>query len=127
MPLVKRLKKKPSVALKKMRAISLLPASLLRHLRNLLLPPSLCVKHLQPLLRHLPAQRRLPMPASVTNNVALTSLVLTIATPVAATAIARTLRIVLRSKRRLLPLVLHLAPPTKKATASVVVVVARAS
>ena len=94
-------------------------------MQHLLQLPSLCAKALRLLRLPRLLQRTL---ASATNSVVRTSHVPTIAIVVAvAMASAKTLRIVLRSrKRRLLHALPHVLP-TKKAMASVVVVAARPS
>ncbi|MNC43559.1 hypothetical protein D3C75_924280 [compost metagenome] len=127
MLLVRRLKKKPSVAPKKKRVASLLLRRPLKPnlLQRLLRWPSQFAKAHQ-LWRLLQLLR--PIPASATNSAVRTSHVpMTAIVAVAAMASAKTLRIVLRSRKRLR---LHALPhvlPTKKAMASVVVVAARPS
>src|SRR5476649_725885 len=127
MLLVRRLKKKPSVAPKKKRAASLLLRNLLVLTRSPLLQRllKLCVRLLR-LPLHLLLQQTL---ASATSLVVRTNHVptITIVAVVVAMASVKTLHIVPRSKRkRLLHALLHVLP-TKKAMASVVVVAARPS
>jgi hypothetical protein len=126
MLLVRRLKKKPSVAPKKKRVASLLLRNLLT-LRPLLRLARLLKLFVRPL--RLPPRRLLqPTLANAKNLVVRTNHVPTITIVVAVAMVsAKTLHIVLRSKRRRQRHALLHVLPTKKATASVAVVAARPS